>query len=230
LKEFLDFLYKQCASPNSDGVDAIWDVIPVLCSERKFGVVNQILIDMDLSRVHTSTMYSTIHVVSRYINQLLNYDSYYQRVREEFARRGEPSKRISNLFDKYKDGWQEQLYDPNAPPYKSPEERSKEKLDAKIEWANQIGDKELVDYLTYYKSNLIRLEEKDRKFRELRHLLGEDEIRKRAIKSLREMADVLEKSSGCWPGIYYADLPENPLLKKTFIDGIEVVISYPWPA
>jgi hypothetical protein len=46
---------------------------------------------------------------------------------------------------------------------------------------------------------------------------------------LKDMANLLEKSTSCWPGIYYCNLPDDPLLKETFIDGIEVVISYPWP-
>lgn len=230
MKEFLDNLYKACTSSKADGVDQLFDVIPTLLGQRKFEVVDGILRDMDLSRVHTSTMYSTVHLVCNYNDQLTQYKPFYQRSREEFARRGEPEKRIKDLFDKYENGgdprWK---YDPEAPPGKGYEEQRDDKLDAVIARAEKIGDKDIVDYLTYYKSEMTRYRDRDRKFREMSHTMGEDELRKRTIKALRDMADLLEKSTGCWPGIYYCDLPEDPLLKKTFIDGIEVTISYPWP-
>jgi hypothetical protein len=230
VKEFLDNLYKACASSRADGVDQLFDVIPALLGERKFAVVDSILRDMDLSRVHTSTMYSTVHLVCNYVDQLSEYKTFYQKSREEYARRGEPSERISKLFDKYENGgdpkWK---YDPNAPPYKSPDQKSDEKLDAAIARAHELGDKDTEDYLTYYKAEMLRYKDRDRKFREMQYTMGEEEMRKRTIKALRDMADLLDKSTGCWPGIYYCDLPEDPLLKKTFIDGIEVTISYPWP-
>lgn len=230
MKEFLDNLYKQCASSRSAGVDELFSVIPELLNERKFEFVDFILRDMDLSRVHTSTMYSTIHLVCNYIDQLPEYRIFYQKVREEYARRGESSDRISKLFDKYKDGGNpEWKYDPNAPLRKGYEEQQEDKLDAAITRSHQIGDREIEDYLTYYKAEMLRHKDRDCKFKNLQHTIGKEEMRERAIKALRNMADLLENSTSCWPGIYYCDLPEDPLLNKTFIDGIEVIISYPWP-
>ena len=229
MKEFLDNLYKQCASSGADGIDEIFGVVGPLLGERKFEVVNGILKDMDLSRLHTSTMYSIIHMVSPYIHQLPNYRSAYQRCREEFARRGETSEHIEDLFDKYKDGWEDRLFDPNAPPYRDNDERADDKFNAAMAKAKHLGDKDVIDYLTYYQAYVTNGRDRDRKFRELRQVLGEEEMRKRCIQSLREVADKLESTTSGWPGIYYCDLPEDPLLKKTFIDGIEVVISYPWP-
>lgn len=230
MKEFLDNLYKACASSRADGVDQLFDVIPALLGERKFAVVDSILRDMDLSRVHTSTMYSSVHLVCNYIDQLSEYKTFYQKCREEYARRGEPSERICKLFDKYKDGgdpkWK---YDPSAPPGKGWEEQRDDKLSAALARAEKLGDKEILDYLTYYQAEMTRYRDRDRKYREMAHTMGEDELRKRTIKALRDMADLLDKSTGCWPGIYYCDLPDDPLLKKTFIDSIEVTISYPWP-
>lgn len=231
MKEFLDTLYKACVAPNDDSMGLIFDVIPKLCSERKFDVINQLLVDIDISRLDTSAMYGIIHGISRYVNQLQQYKIFYQNVREEFARRGEPSARIKDLFDRYENGWEKDLFDPNKPPYeyKSFEEKSEEKLAAKLAWAEEIGDKELVDMLTYYRASKLKHQERDLKFQKMRRDMGDEELRKRTIESLREIADTLDKSAGSWPGIYYCDLPEDPLMKDTFMDGITVIISYPWP-
>lgn len=229
MKEYLDTLYKACVAPNEDSMFVVGDVFPKLCGQRKFDVVNQLLIDIDLSRLDTSAMYGIVHMISSYINQIPQYKTFYQSVREEFARRGEPSARIKNLFDRYENGWEKDLFDPNKPPYKSPEQKAEESLDAKIAWAKELGDQDLVDMLTYYRSYKLGAEDRDRKFREMRFSMGDEELRKRTIESLREVANVLEKSAGSWPGIYYCSLPKDPLMDDTFIDGISVVISYPWP-
>lgn len=227
MKEFLDTLYKVC-SQGKEGMHELFDVIPALAGQRKFQTINQLMVDIDLTRIDTGTMYGLIHLTSDYINQLSHYRETYQKIREEFARRGETSAKISRLFDRYKDG-SDRLFDPNAPPYKSPDEKFEDKLAAKITWAKEIGDKDLEDMLTFYQAERLHREERDRKFRQARIAMGDEEMRKRTIESLREVADLLEKSAGCWPGIYYCKLPEDPLLKRTFIDGIEVIISYPWP-
>jgi hypothetical protein len=185
--------------------------------------------DIDLNRIDTSTMYCLVHLVSSHIHQLPFYRPLYKKIREEFARRGRSSDEIGELFDKFENGWEDRLYDPNAPPYKSPDQKSAEKLQAKIRWAREIGDKDLEDFLTFYQASKVHRDERDDQFYQLRNSLGEEVLRKKTIQALRDMADLLENNSGSWPGIYYCKLPENPLLKKTFIDGIEVIISYPWP-
>ncbi len=231
MKEFLDNIYKQCATSKGDPSYEIMKVLPKLFSEKKFEIVDNIFNQIDLSRLNTSAMYSFINLSARYIHQLQEYRSLYQKVREEFARRNETSERISNLFDKFQNGFgiNNEVYDPNETPYILPDVKDAQRLDAKINWAKEIGDKDLVTYLELYKSYSMRPEEKDAKFRKLSHDIGEDELRRRCIKSLRDMADLLETTTSYWPGIYYCDLPEDPLLKGTFIDGIEVTISYPWP-
>jgi hypothetical protein len=229
VKEFLDNLYKQCVSSRADGVDQLFDVIIPLCSEKKFEAVDSIIRDMILSRVSTSAMYTLLHLTYRYINYLPSFKSKYKEIREEFARRGEPSERINNLFDRYEDIPEKELYNPDAPQYKSPSQKSDELLDEKIKFAKEIGDKDLENFLTFYKAQCLRKIDSHDKFHNLRMTVGDDELRKRTIKALRDMADLLDKSTGSWPGIYYCDLPEDPLLKKTFIDGLEVIISYPWP-
>jgi hypothetical protein len=229
VEKFLSNLYKQCAFSNGDGTYQLFDVIPTLLGQRKFEAVDGIMKDVDLSKIDTSTMYSLIHLTASYIHQLPHYRPTYKRVREEFARRGESSQHINDLFDQYENGWKDRLFNPDEPIHQSHTEKFEEKLRSKIVWAQQTGDKDLVDMLTFYQAERLRRDERDHKFREMRHLLGEDEVKRRAITSLRKMADLLEENSTGWPGIYYCDLPEDPLLKKTFIDGIEVVISYPWP-
>jgi len=49
------------------------------------------------------------------------------------------------------------------------------------------------------------------------------------VTTMEENLNYTYTSTSCWPGIYYCELPEEPLLKKGFIDGIDVVVSYPWP-
>ena len=228
MKEFLDNLYKHCAANVNLGVDDLYDVMPKLLHERKFDVVDSILQDIDLERVNTGVVYTLIHLVSSYIHQLPHYRPVYQRAREACARAGKSSDEIAKLFDRYENG-SDRLFDPAVPERKSPEVQSEEKLTAAIARAKDLNDKDTLDFLTFYQSTLLREKEKRDKFFDLRNSLGEPELRRRAILSLREMADLLENNSGSWPGIYYCDLPEDPLLKETFIDGIEVVISYPWP-
>lgn len=231
MKEFLNNLYHTCAAGRTQsGVDQLFQVLPALLGERLFKSVNDILIQADLQRLDTSSMYAMVHLICNYIHQLPDYRNFYQRVREEYARRGEPSNRIASLFDKYENGGN-RLFDPNAPPhdYRSHEEKFDEKLSAKIVWAKSLGDKDLEDMLTFYQAERTQREEKERTFKNLERVMGEKEMRKKTIQALREMADLLDENIGCWPGIYYCSLPEDPSLKRTFIDRIEVVISYPWP-
>lgn len=68
-------------------------------------------------------------------------------------------------------------------------------------------------------------------FRRLQSKLGNEELRKRAIESLREVADILEKSTGSWPGIYYCTLSkwsDRKIRGRDLMDGVTVILSYPW--
>lgn len=229
MKEFLTYLYNACAYSNQRGVDAVWQVIANLTSEKKYDALNGLLRDLDFKRVDLSTLFCMITLIVNHKDKLSEYKSFYTKCREEYARRGEDSTRIGRLFDKYDpEVWVVENRD-GRQTLDEREESDWQKLDEKIAWAKKTGDKDLIHYLEVYKLYKIGAKEREDEYRQLRLNVGEEEIRKRAIKSLREMADTLEKSEGCWPGIYYAKLPGDPLFDKTFIDGIEVIISYPWP-
>jgi hypothetical protein len=229
MEEFLKTLYKVCSSQKDSGVDLLFDIVPGLLGQRKFDEVNLLLTKIDLSRLNTSVMYAVINATSDYRFQLPYWNNLYQSIREEFARRGETKKRIESLFDRYKEPDLKRLFNPNTPSHKSPEETMDDKIKTKLELARQLNDQDLEDMLNYYQAERLRYKERDDKFRKLRLLLGDEEIRKRCIKALREMADTLDETTAGWPGIYYCDLPEDPLFKKSFIASIEVCISYPWP-
>jgi hypothetical protein len=84
----------------------------------------------------------------------------------------------------------------------------------------------MVKYLEWYRDHMWREQVKKDAFRKENHK-DEEAMRKKTIASLRAMADLLETTSGVWPGIYHCELPEEPLLKNT-IDTIKVTLSYPW--
>lgn len=225
---YLDILYSIASDNGPDAMEILFITFPHLLKHKKYAEVDGILKEVDVTRLPTGTLYGIVHLTSNYINQLSEYRTFHQRVQDEYLRRGEQPKRVYDLLHKYKDGGNH-LHDDNAPPYKSPEEKSRERLDARIQQAQEQSDKELYDFLRFYKEELKRYEDRREKFNYLRKTLGEEGLRTATIRSLREVASLLETTSGCMPGIYYVELPDNPLLKQSFIDGIEVVVSYPWP-
>jgi hypothetical protein len=229
VEEFLKTLYKICSVSRADGLDLLFDIVPGLLKPTTFDEVDKLLVTIDLSRVTPSTMYALVNLTSDFRFQLPNWERYYQRCREEYARRGESEKHIQDLYDRYETPDPKRLYNPNAIPQKTHEEKHEDVINAKIALAKQLGDKELENCLTYYQSMRQDSRDRERKFHQLRTMGSEELMREKCIKALRAMADKLEESTSCWPGIYYCNLPDDPLLKKTFIDGIEVVISYPWP-
>ena len=85
----------------------------------------------------------------------------------------------------------------------------------------------MVKYLGWYRDRLWDDRCKKDDFRKAELEMGEEAMRKKTIASLRAVADLLENTSGCNPGIYHCELPEEPLLKNT-IDTIKVTLSYPW--
>jgi hypothetical protein len=229
MEEFLKTLYKICSVNRAHGLDLLFDTIPGLLKPDSFQEVDKLLVTIDLARVTTSTMYALVNMTSDYRFQLPSWKCYYQRCREEYARRGETEKHISELYDRYKEPDPKRLYDSNRPIYKTHEERHDDVINTKIALAKKMGDKELEDCLTYYQSMRQDYRDRDRKYHQMRQACGEEVVRQRCIEALREIANKLEESSDCWPGVYYCRLPKDPLLNKTFIDGVEVVISYPWP-
>ncbi len=227
MKEFLDHLYKVVSS-KQDAVHDLFDVIPDLANEKRFNDINQILVDVDLSKLDTGTMYSMVFLTSSYIRQLPYYTKFFQKVREEYARRGEPESRINELLDQWEDGGgPDRLYDPNRKPYESYTKKFEETLDKKIAWAQEIGDKELEDILTSHKAARISSHEREEKFRQLRIMLGDNVLRDKAVQALRDMANLLDRGSSSWPGIYWCSLPEKDFDKK-LMSSITVIVSYPW--
>jgi len=227
MKEFFETVYKKSAHSRADAVDEVLDVICALAKRKDFASMNT-LFNIDLKRIDGGTMYSLVHFTSNYILMLPDYKKFYYRVREEAARRGYSEEKIKDLYDKLAEGGHH-LYDPETPEYIYPDRKNLLDLNQRIEEAEQSGDKQLAIWLSAYKSYSTSSKEREDEFHQMRNIMGEEELRKRTIKSLREMADKLEETASCWPGIYYAKLPDDPLLKGTFIDGIEVIISYPWP-
>lgn len=232
IKEFLETLYKMCSSEVSEhvSVDETMDVFNHLYSEKRFDTINQILIEMNIDKVSSTVLYVTLNSVASLINYLPEYRNFYQKARESYARRGESEKDIDDLIGRFKDGGS-RLYDPNAPPYIPPHVKDEQRLNDKIKWAESIGDQDLINYLNWYKADRVRSETRMSEFHKLKQTLGEEELRKRAIKSLRGIADILESSSGSWPGIYYCSLSEwadSVIKKRSVMDGVTVLLSYPW--
>lgn len=229
MEEFIKTLYKVCTISTAKGIDLIYDVIPNLLEPSKFEELNKLLEVIDLKRIPISCMMALLNMTDNYRFQLLHRSEFYTRCREECARRGETEKHIKELFDRHLEVDEKRLYNPNAPPYISPEQKQDQLIESKISLARELGDQDLENLLSYYQSSRRDNEEKDRKFRQLRRECGDEVVRERCIAALREVADKLEQSAGGYPFIYYCNLPKDPLLDKTFIDGITVVISYPWP-
>lgn len=130
IKEFLATIYKMCSGKESDSnaMDETWDVIIELARERRFETLNGVLAAADVSKLTTGVEYTMIHLTSPYINQLPDYRDFYQRVREDFARRHRPEEEIKSLFDRYRDGHFRDNYDPNKPEYIPPEKKISKSL------------------------------------------------------------------------------------------------------
>lgn len=221
---FLDRLYDIMQVSRSDAIDEVYHVIPDLVIARKFDQVNSILENMDVTKVNTSIMYSMLHLVSRYVNQLPYYNKFWQKVWDHFMFLVENPKpdakpadiytveRVEKLVGKYKNG-------PSFGPIYNPEEDDKprkshteifdEKLIAKIAWAKEIGDKDLEDMLTYYKLTRDRKDTEDREYRRLSSRLGDKELTRQACEALRAMADYLEKSGPHF--MIHCQLPNMPI-------------------
>lgn len=92
---------------------------------------------------------------------------------------------------------------------------------------NKDKDEEILKLLNSYKNTVIFGEERNKKFNHLRNFLGDDDLKLYIIKSLRSMADELEKQGNL--DIVFAELPKRePPAKGSTMDYIEVMISYPW--
>lgn len=224
MKEFLESIYKQCTLVDSDGSPELFEVLPVLFKQKKLDAVNTMMMDLDLTKVHTSTMYTFVFLVSYHTHELSYYKKFLSKIREEWARRGDTQAHIDSLLDKWEDG-----HPYKNTTYAEPKLTLDQRLALKIAEADKNGDSETVTLLTYYQSSLIRRDEKERKFRSLQRTIGDDKLREKTIQALKDMAKVLEEGTGSWPGIYYCEIPDDPIRKETFMASLEVTISYPWP-
>jgi len=232
MKEFLEFLYKDKACSSQFAVDEVFTVIPRLGREKKFDILDNILRDIEADRVDGGVLYALINRVHFYASKLPNYKSFYFKVREEFARNSKSSKEIAALLDKYEvediKVYENPQDEPEELPRLSLEEQHSLLLDQKIDWAKSIGDQDLVKLLQYYKSMRLSRQERMDKYYQLRRDIGHEEVRVRSIKALKEITEKLEKGTSGWPGIYYVSLPKDPFMDKEIMDGMEIVVSYPW--
>ncbi len=220
-----------CSNEDHDSyaVDEVMDFISIISQNKDFENLNEFLVQVDLSKLTTGVLYCIVWQVCSYINQLPEYRNFYSRVREEYARRNRSEQDIKSLFDKLRDGGPH-LYDPNAPKYIPPHVKDKIRMEEALQRAIDSGDKDLANYITWYMADRESRISRDNEFHKLRHQLGDEELRKRAIKSLRGIADILERSAGSYPGIYYCTLSKwvEGKDKKDIMDGVTVVLSYPW--
>jgi hypothetical protein len=221
-KEFLNNLYYQCLNLKEGGADQAYFFISKLLEQKNFSAINSLFSDLDLSLVDTGTMYMMINLTAPYRSKISTYQNFYLKIREEYARRGRSSQDISKLLDHF-----QEVKESSETPYVSKEESGFNQLNFLIEKAELSNDKELVFWLQLCKSQKLAHANKEDKFRNLVQTLGHDELRKRTIDSLRHMANLLEKTTGCWPGIYYAELPKD--LNSDMLAKLEVILSYPWP-
>jgi hypothetical protein len=98
-------------------------------------------------------------------------------------------------------------------------------LDKAIKNSKYPIDDGVLKYLKYYREHLERFAEKNEKSKDVT-CLDWDKARQIAIKSLRAMADKLEKTPGL--GIFYIEMPGDPPAED-LMDSITVTVSYPWP-
>jgi len=92
---------------------------------------------------------------------------------------------------------------------------------------SQDKDEELLKILNSYRNDLIYKEDRNKKFRNLNLFLGDIDLKLYVIKSLRSMADELEKKDRLY--VMFAELPERePPAKGSTMDYIEVMVSYLW--
>ena len=101
----------------------MFDDFPII--ERHFDIVDEILDELDLTKINSQLLYNIVWFTSNYINQLKNYRRYYKKVVAEAARRGYSEKKIVDLFEKLEDGGNF-LYNPTVK-YKSPSEKRSRK-------------------------------------------------------------------------------------------------------
>lgn len=220
----LENIYDMCKVSRADAIDELYCTMPELLGARQFDRVDDILKQVDCKRLHNSILYCMVNMTSRYIDVLPYYRTFWQNVYDEFyRRRNDPEaeadqvrtpEQIERLLGDFRDGprIKDHRYNPerdDAPRPKSHEEQWTDKIDAKIAWAKEQGDKDLTDMLTFYKAERERNQKPRNEFHRMRSRLGDRETNRRAAEALRAMADKLEQ-----PGMHFmvgADLPRLPI-------------------
>lgn len=237
----IENIYDMCKVSRADAIDELYCTIPEMFGAKQFGVVDQILVDMDVQRLHNSILYCIVNMTSAYVDYLPHYKEFWQRVYDEFhRRRNEPEadkdqvrtpEQIERLLGRFRDGPPilSHKYNPDNDNrvHKSIEERWTEKIEAKITWALRIGDKDLADMLKYYKLERARNQKPQNEYHKIRARIGEREFVRRTAEALRAMADKIEQ-----PGMHFivgADLPELPIFSgkdhvERYASHIEVTI------
>jgi hypothetical protein len=97
----------------------------------------------------------------------------------------------------------------------------------KIKELKDSTDKDLIFFLNCYKIMLDKHEELRITWRKIAIEKGHEYVKQLAIKSLRDMADQLEKNAQLL--ISHVEFPHNdPPASKDIMDKITVEVSYPW--
>ncbi len=219
----IENIYDMCKVSRTDAIDELYCTIPEMFNNKQFGVVDKILVDMDVQKMHNSVLYCIVNMTSAYVDYLPHYKEFWQRVYDEFFRRREEPEadkdqvrtpeQIERLLGRFKDGPPilGHKYNPDDDHRRrqSIEEQWTDKIEAKITWALQIGDKDLADMLKYYKLERARNQKPQNEYHKMRSRIGEREFTRRTAEALRAMADKIEQ-----PGMHFiigADIPQLPI-------------------
>lgn len=238
----LENIYDMCNVSRTDAIDELYCTLPDLLTSRQFDSVNDILKQIDCKRLHNSILFCIVNMTSSYIDVLPYYQTFWQNVFDEFNRRSNDPKtdkdqvktqeQIESLLGKFRDGppifgYKYNAERDNAPLPKSTEEQWSDKIDAKMAWAKEIGDKDLFNMIDFYKKYFEQRQNADNKFRRMRSRLGDREANRRTTEALRAMADYIEKDGPHF--IVNCDLPNLPIFSgkdsiERFSSHIEVML------
>jgi hypothetical protein len=238
----LETIYDMCQVSHADAIDELYCTIPEWLGARQFDKVNEILKQVDVKRLHNSILYCMVNLTSPYIDVLPYYQTFWQKVYDEFyRRRNDPEaeadqvrtpEQIERLLGDFRDGprIREHKYNPerdDAPRPKSHEEQWADKIDAKMAWAKEIEDEDLYNMLKYYKLEQERNQNPRNEYHRMRSRLGDREVDRRTVEALRAMADYIEKKGPHF--IIGADLPNLPIFSgkdhvERYVSHIEVTL------
>jgi len=221
-EKVLEDIYTNSAVGEEESIEYLLKDFPYI--PKNLHLIDEILYDIDCSKLNGQMLYQLVFVMSPYFNHLKNYSYFYNNIVTEAKSRGYSDTRIHRLFSKYEKG-SDALWDPEYKRPKTYQEIDAEKLEQKIAWAKEIKDKDLENILTSYK------EEKDRDSydRAQSHaeevLYGDVEYIKKIAMTLREMAAKLESSGP--HHLIYAKLPKLPLFGPDyeFFESADLYIS-----